>query len=144
MTTALPIDDVAGDVWLSSLSGYQKTLVAELLASGLSEESVAELWLSRASAEHTAAFGGASVGANFLSSIKTELRKVICGDPEYEDIRKEALSIWSGQKYAVVAIIAGAVALHLGLAVVAVTPVVALLLSAVRKIGLNAWCNPSS
>jgi hypothetical protein len=144
MTTLLAIDDVEASVWLSAVEPYQSALIGELLSSGLSEEEAAEVLLSRASAGHTAAFGGGTAGSNLYSSIKAEVRKLICGDPDYEEIRKQASAIWSGQKYSVVALIAGVVALKLGLAVVAVTPIVALIFAAARKLGLNAWCNATN
>lgn len=141
MTTALDFGENGGSGWVESLPKYQQTVINELLASGLDEEAVAETWLSRTGPDNNFGFGAGAASANYLASVKVEFRKLVCGDPIYETLRKEAAKIWNGSKYSVVSVIAIGVAAQIGVAVAVITPVVALLLAAVGKVGLNAWCN---
>jgi len=141
MTTTLEFSDDHRTGWVESLPAYQRTVIAELLASGLDEEGVAETWLSRTGPDNNFGFGAGPASSNYLASVKGEFRKLICGDPSYETLRQDAQKIWDGSKFSIVSAIAIGIAAHIGVAVAVITPVVALLLAAVCKVGLNAWCN---
>lgn len=134
------MDGVAPEDWLSGLPTYQINLVNELLSSGLSETEAAELWLSRVGPDNNFAFGAGNPGTNYLSAVQTEFRKLICGDDSYEAVRAEASKVWGGAKYGIVSMMALAIAAHVGIAAAVIAPVIALLMSAVGRIGINAWC----
>jgi hypothetical protein len=140
VTTTLEFPDDHGG-WVESLPSYQRVLIHELLSSGLDEEAVAEAWLSRTGPDNNFGFGTSPAASNYLASVKAEFRKFICGDPTYEALRQDAQKVWNGTKYPIVSVIAIGIASQIGVAVAVITPVVALLLAAVGKIGLNAWCN---
>jgi hypothetical protein len=139
--TAVNILSDGPEDWWSDLPGYQTTIIRELLASGMSETEAAELWLSRVGPDNNFAFGAGSPGANFLASVQTEFRKFLCGDAQYEQLRQQANETWNGMKIPVVAAIAAGIGATVGVAAAVIMPVVALLLTAAAKIGLNAWCN---
>lgn len=140
MTTVLDFSENGGG-WIESLPAYQRAVIDELLASGLTEEGAAETWLSRTGPDNNFGFGAGATSANYLASVKSEFRKLVCGDQTYEALRKEAEKIWNGTKYSIVSAIAIGIAAQIGVAVAVIIPVVALLLAAVGKVGLNAWCN---
>ncbi len=126
--------------WLDALATNEKSLILELTKVGLNENQIAEFWLGRSGSSATAGFGGGNYGSNYLRSIKAEFRKLICGDPSYSKIRSDIAAQWANGKTYVITLIAVAVSSALGVAVGVVTPIVALLLSMVCRIGTNAWC----
>lgn len=127
--------------WWSELPPYQTASIEAMIAAGMTEHQVAELWLSRVGPDNNFAFGAGSPGANFLASVQTEFRKFLCGDPEYDALRTQANETWNGLRIPVVATIAAGIGATVGVAAAVVMPVVALLLTAAARIGLNAWCN---
>lgn len=139
--TEIDFLDSADANWWYDLPVYQRVSIKNLLDSGLSEEDAAAMWLSRTGPDNNFAFGAGSPGANFLSSVQTEFRKFLCGDSAYDDLRRDAKSAWNGTKLPVVAAIAAGIGATIGVAAAVIMPVVALLLSAAARIGLQAWCN---
>lgn len=103
-------------------------------------EGVAEILLSKSGPENNAVLGSHQVGPNLYQNVLRELTKLICGDNEYNAIRADAAKIWNGQKSTIVAMFAAAIGAKVGLTAVALASPVALILSAVTKIGVNAWC----
>lgn len=140
MTTVLPLETATADEWLSTIPAYQRDSFEQLMGGGMSEEETIAFWLSRNGPDQTVGFGAGSNAGNYLSSVKTEFRKLMCGDEAYEPTRKEATKVWEGGRLSVVSVIASAIAIHVGIAVAVLVPVIALLLSAVGKVGLEAWC----
>lgn len=132
------------DEWLCVLKPYQLELVENFRSVGSNDEEIAERWLSDMGADHTFGFGVTSYGKEYFSKVKFELHKMICGDPAYESFREELLSVWAQHKAAVVLFFASTISAVLGIAVGVLVPVVALLLSALTKVGVNAWCEASS
>jgi hypothetical protein len=76
-----------------------------------------------------------------LSGVKAELAKLVCGDPQYNDVRAQIADLWNNHKAAVVSAITVAIAGIVGVAAAALMPVIALLLALVSKVGSAAWCS---
>ena len=68
-----------------------------------------------------------------------ELHAFLCGDPRYEEQRKE-LQAEGGTKAYLVGVIATAIAPLFGSIAIGVAPAIALMLIAIARVGLNAWC----
>jgi hypothetical protein len=143
----LDFGNLGQEGWLDVLPGFQRTAIAELLAAGKTEEEVAELWLSRTGPEVTAGFGTAGNISSYFKNFRTEMDAFICGDTRYATERAQAALIWQqGGRNGLVPLVAGVIATKVGLAAVALIPVVALIFALVAKIGVGAYCkshNPS-
>lgn len=127
--------------WLEGLPGSQRLMIQQLLDAEKTEEQIAQAWLSRAGSVSTAGFGAGGPLQSFYDNVKREFVAFVCGDPRYAALRAQALKIWSNQgKLGLVSMVAGVVATTVGLAVVAVVPVIALLFSLLAKVGINAFC----
>lgn len=135
------ISEVTPEEWLESVPKFSRSHIDALLTSGMTEEEIVGYWLSRKAPTPTAGFGGTQNSANYLASVKAEFRKLVCGDSSYESTREEAASVWKGSgKTMIVSTISSAIAIKLGIAVALLTPVVALMLGAIARVGVNAWC----
>jgi hypothetical protein len=125
--------------WLDAIPPYLAPTISELLTSN-PPEGVAEILLSKGGAENNSILGSHPVGSGLYQNVLRELTNLICGDNEYSAIRNEAAKVWNDRKSTIVAVFAGAIGAKIGLAAAAIAPSVALLLSMVTKIGVNAWC----
>ena len=133
--------DVSGVNWIEEISESQKTTIKRLLDSGNSEEEIAEIWLTSVGSSSTLGFGTISSAQVFYKNVKKEFIYFICGHEKYKEEREQAAKIWKEQgKLGFVSIVAAVVASTLGLAVAAIVPVIALLLSVVSKVGVGAFC----
>lgn len=142
--TAIEIGGTRED-WIGALSKHEAETIKAMVASGLSLESVALNWLTKAGPDNTFPFGGENVEKGFFQRIQNELRKLICGDPSYDKLRKQIAGQLKQHKGKVVGMIAAAVGAIVGLSAVAIVPVVAIILSLVAEVGVNAWCaNPAT
>ena len=128
------------DLWWQELPAFQRTSINEMISSGLSYEEVAETWLSTTGAITNAPFGGVTAGPGLFENIRNEINKLVCGHESYDDLRKQSAETWEKYKPGVLMGVAGAIGAALGVAAVVIVPVVALLLAAVVKVGVNAWC----
>jgi hypothetical protein len=127
--------------WIGALQNSDKKLVTSLLETGMTEEQVAELWLSRTGSDQTLGFGTQNTATNYLKSVRKEFRKLLCGDPSYDELRAKIDELWQQGKTFVVGTIAVAIASVLNVAAGVLTPVVALLLSVAARVSVAAWCN---
>jgi hypothetical protein len=139
MKTTLDFNGIDPRSWLEAIPSYQSSTVIELLKSKSYEEA-ADVWLSSNGPESNAVLGTIPVGGSFFQNVRTELSKLICGDPDYERVRADAAKIWNGGKTSIVSIFSAFVATKIGVAAVVVAPAVALLLAAASKVGTTAWC----
>lgn len=137
--TTLPLDGTEPNDWIEALSGSQRDTIKSLLGS-MSEHEAAILWLSLPGASDTAGFGGQGGLQRYFESVETQLRLLLCGADEYESVRAQAVSVWASGKTVVISTISSAIAIKVGIAAAVLVPVVALILAAVGKVGLNAWC----
>ena len=133
--------DISGVDWIEEISGSQKATIRRLIGFGNTEEEVAEIWLTSIGSSSTAGFGAISSAQVFYENVKKEFVYFICGHEKYNEERERAAKIWKEQgKVGLVSMIAALVASTLGLAVAAIVPVVALLLSVASKVGVGAFC----
>lgn len=126
--------------WLDAMPKYAATVVEQLLASGVSYEQAAELWLTRVGADSNAPFGARQTGPSFYESVKAELAALLCGGAAYEELRARVKQEWDKQKSRVAYVIAGGIAVKVGVAAAVVLPVIALMLAAITQVGVAAWC----
>jgi len=127
--------------WFDGLPSSQSEAILRLIGAGKSEEEVGELWLSQTGSPNTAGFGVGVPIQSFYANVKREFVAFVCGDEKYKKEREQAAMIWNREgKVGLVSITAAVIASTVGLAAVAVVPVVALLFSSAAKIGLNAFC----
>jgi hypothetical protein len=128
------------DDWLSALPVYQQRGI-EALLSGRAPEQAAMMWLTQAGPADTAPFGGLRTGASLLyKNVLVEIRKLLCGDNEYLEERKDVQAAIGTSKVALIATLAAAIGPHLGAAAVFIAPVVAIVLSVVAKAGAVTVC----
>lgn len=128
--------------WINALSGSDRMRVRQLLENGLTEEQAAEVWLGRTGSEMTFGYGASNRGANYLDSLKRELRHLVCGGSEaYNDLRTQFAAYTQRGATVIVGVISAAIAATINIAAGVIAPVVALLLSAICRVGLNAYCN---
>jgi hypothetical protein len=128
------------DFWLADLPNYQRQNVVEMLASGMAHEQVAAAWLNGGVAENTAPFG-ASTGANlYFEKVVDELHEFLCVGRSYEQERSQIAGGFKTGQTGLVATITAFIAPHLDSAPSFLAPAIAVLLCAISKIGLGAWC----
>lgn len=128
------------DEWVEGLPSYQREHI-KLMMTSASPTDVAIEWLSNSGSAETAPFGGVRVGATlFYDKLLVEIQKVICGNEEYENERKEIVSAGNAGKMFIVAAISTAVAPHVGAVAVVIGPAVALILAVVGKAATGAAC----
>lgn len=126
--------------WLNTLPAYQLQRVEALLHRGLSEEKIAELWVT-ANIENTAFFGTEGRKSIFLASIKKELWSYICDADAYVEEKKKWLSCGEIVKTSFISCVTFAIAPKLGASAVFIAPVIALLFCTISRVSLAAWCN---
>jgi len=127
--------------WIRELPEYQRDSIETLISNGESFEEIAQIWIN-ASAENTYRFSSSPVGENaaFLENIKREVRCFLCGDEKYEKERDGLFGEKGLVKVYVVSAMAVAIAPHLSVAAVAISPLIALVIASFGKITVNAWC----
>ncbi|MEV7387528.1 hypothetical protein [Streptomyces sp. NPDC091215] len=140
MTDLVSLFSGGQDFWLADLPAYQRQNVLQMLASGMTYEQVATAWLNGGVAEYTAPFGvGAGVNLYFEKVID-ELHELLCVGRSYEQERNQIASGFKTGQTGLVATITAIIAPHLDSAPSFLAPAIAVLLCAISKIGLGAWC----
>ncbi|MFJ8521408.1 hypothetical protein [Bacillus cereus] len=127
--------------WLNSLPDYQKEIVSELLTSN-SHEDAAKAWLE-ASIGNTSPFSAEQNSDNkYFTQLKKEVYKLVCGDPKYAAEREEFTQLIQSpdKKTVLVSWISTLIASQVGLAASFVAPVIVIILMALAKTSINAWC----
>lgn len=144
-----PIDNYFSEdpiLWVDSLPDFQSAPIKSLLAKGLGFEDVAQSYIS-ATASNTYRFSATSPVGNkdsFLQNIKKEFRGFLCGDKKYNKEREGLFGEKAPARTFVISTIAVSIAPHLGVAAPVVAPIVALLLAAIGKIAITAWCSTTA
>ena len=129
--------------WVDELPKFQSDPIKTLLDQCLTYEDVAQSYIS-ATASNTYRFSAtAPIGAKdtFLQNIKREFRAFLCGDKKYNKEREGLFGEKAPARTLVISSMAVSIAPHLGVAAPAIAPIIALLLAAIGKIAVNAWCN---
>ncbi|MFD2599360.1 hypothetical protein ACFSQ3_10375 [Sphingobacterium corticis] len=135
------IQDISLEDWLSELKAYQKKSIEQLVDEFGEEEAMGK-WLSANGPKDNVPFGGIQTNDSkpFLDKFKTEFKKFVCNHPDYEEER-EKLNIESPISKAIwISIISAALGATLGFAATLLAPVVAIMLSIIGKMGINAFC----
>lgn len=135
------IQDIRLEDWLTELKVYQKNSI-ETLVGKYGEEVAVEKWLSANGPKDNVPFGGiqATDTKPFLDKFKEEFKKFICNHPDYEEERKKLNEKSPLVKAIWISVISAALGATLGFAATLLAPAVAVMLSIVGKVGLNAYC----
>ncbi|WP_243557953.1 hypothetical protein [Priestia megaterium] len=129
--------------WLDALPNYQKDVVSELLAFNSNDYDKAALSWLEASVDNTSPFSGEpKKDKKYFESLKNEVYKLLCGNPDYSADRDELTQLVKseGSKSSVIAFISGIIGAKLGLAAAFVSPAIVILFMMITKTSLNAWC----
>jgi hypothetical protein len=127
--------------WLDQLKPYQKNSML-ILINSYGEEEAIEKWLSANGSKDNIPFGGVQTTDTkpFLDRFKSEFKKFVCNHPDYEEERKK-LNIESPVVKTIwISIISASLGATLGFAATLLAPAVAVMLSIVGKMGINAYC----
>lgn len=138
----IPNEDA--EAWLSTLKKYQSAPVRDFLEHGGEEEAL-ELWLTSSGPNSMAPFGGdmsKSPGKKaFVEQFKLEFKTFLCGGDKYAEEREGLGALTGDIKTYLVGAISGAIAASLGATAAFIAPAVVIMLIAVSKMGVNAWCS---
>jgi hypothetical protein len=135
------IQGIKIDEWLSGLKKYQKDSVVILIQQFGEEEAISK-WLSAQGPKDNVPFGGIQNQDTkpFLERFKTEFKKFVCNHPDYQEDRKK-LSLEAPIVTAIyISVISAAIGAVLGFAATLLAPAVAIMLSVIGKMGINAYC----
>ena len=128
------------ELWITALEEYQQKVVLELIKLNDNKSIVAaERWVCYGTS-NTFPFGVKKVSAKFFENLKNELLKFICGDPEYDEERKELSKHNENMRAYVIGVVSAAIALKLGTSAVFLAPAVVILLFSFGKCTLKAVC----
>ncbi|VDR26499.1 Uncharacterised protein [Raoultella terrigena] len=130
--------------WLSTLKPYQSSSI-EILLEKDNEEAVVDIWLSSEGATLRSPFGGSRRDdpyvKRFIEKFKKEFRDFICGGEKYEGERESISGFQGDAKTYIVSIMSSSLAVVLGSSAAYLAPVIVVMLIAVSKMGVNAWCS---
>jgi hypothetical protein len=135
----IQIPDEPIDQWLHELKPYQKTTLSVFLKNASLEEA-AEKWLASTGSPNIVAFGGERDSKPFWERFKTELRKFICDDNSYVEEKKALAAEGSINKAILISAVSAAIGATIGYSATLLAPAVAILLCAIGKMGLHAYC----
>ncbi len=127
------------DELIQCLKPYQSSAMLDLIARHGNEEA-ARIWLGSNGPTDTQRFGGSGQSAPFWDKFQGEFRLFVCGGEKYEKERAQLVSKGKVAAGFTVGIISSAISIHLGIAATLLSPVVAVMLYIVGKLGINAWC----
>lgn len=138
----IQIPDCTLDDWLAELKPYQCATLAQFLKT-CTPEQTAEKWLSTAGSENIAHFGGIRDSKPFWRRFCEEFKRFICDESAYVN-EKQALSTEGPvAKAFLISTISAAIGACLGYSATLLAPAVTLLLYAVGRVGLTAYCRVS-
>ena len=127
------------DDWLSAIPRYVQVTVAALRDDCEQPEDIARIWLTSRGPRNVAGLGSRNQ-ASFYESFSDEMEKLICGDEKYESDRRKIAKEFTGAHTYVVAAIAAAISPVIGAAAPLLAPAVAMILVAIARVGVQAWC----
>lgn len=139
MTTELEQILAGTKAYLDDLPAYQSALVHSLLQSGLSEEEAAAIWLDGATKD-LATFGSHGTSSLFYRKFIEELHAFLCSEERYGADREELFRQFKTGQASAIGLMSAALSPHLGAAGALLAPAIALVLTLIGKLGLNAWC----
>lgn len=140
----ITIPNENAEAWLSTLKKYQSSSVRRFLDIG-SEEKALELWLTASGPSSVSQFGGDNSKVPgrkaFVEQFKIEFKAFLCGSDKYAAEREELGALTGDVKTYLVGVISSAIAVSLGSTSAFIAPAVVIMLIAVSKMGVNAWCS---
>lgn len=128
--------------WLSIEKPYMRRIVERLLECH-SEEETAKILLSIKGVENTKSFGGYTTQRAddvYWTRFKKEFDMFICGHPKYQQQRDDILKNSNIITISTTSLIASALAPFVGIAASFLTVPIVLLLKALSKLSINAYC----
>lgn len=140
MSSDVLLFNFSQDEILNSLKVYQRDISIKLIEDhGL--DKAAEIWIDNNNLNDLKKFGGIQEDKKKLYDfILDEFNLFICGDKKYKSDRQKLASASSPTALLFVSSISSIISAYLGLAAALITPVIAILLCSISKIGVNAWC----
>jgi len=126
------------DSWLEVLPGDQRAAVEALLTRNAEPLDAAAKWLVTVPSDKR--LFGALGRKPLVDRIVNEVRGFLCGDPEYEEERKQVAEKVAPTQLWVVSALTAAIAPKLGVAAELIVPVVVLVFISFGKCTLNAVC----
>jgi hypothetical protein len=137
---AIPVPNLEVVEWLDVLKPYQRTTLTLFLQES-SLEDAAERWLGSTGSPNIVPFGGTRDTKPFLERFKEEFRKFVCDDNAYVE-EKKALGAQGAVGTAIlVSGVSAGIGASIGYSATLLAPAVTLMLCAVGKMGVNAYCN---
>lgn len=141
MTALLEINDFTLEDCLSVLKPYEKKQVETLLkAENQNIENVVKILVTSIGSKDIITFGGDKDSVSFIESFKNEFNLFLCNKELYIEERKNISNNSNFTLNVLIYSISGAIGGQLGITAGLLVAPVAILLSGVAKIGLNAYC----
>lgn len=124
------------------LDQYQVEIIETLLAKNSNNYlETADLWLAGTIPNNTAQFGGElNKSKVYREKLLEEFEKFVCGHDFYEEDRKKIQKATGSSVSYTTHVIISAVALKIGVVGPFIAPAIILIIVALGKIPLNAWC----
>lgn len=135
------IDDIFteySDAWLQCLPIYQQKTISKLYEQLGDYEQVAQAWLT-ASIPMNAPFGAEKGHSIFYEKVLDEIEAFLSEDERYKENRLAILKESGATQSFIVGAISVALAPILGTSSVFLSPIIAIVLVTIAKIGINAW-----
>ena len=138
MTTIEEIFTEYPDSWLLCLPGYQQKTINELYCQLGDYEQVAQAWLT-ASMSTNVPFGAQKGHSIFYEKVLDEIEAFFSGDERYSENRLAILKESGAAQNYIVGAISVALAPILGTSSAFLSPIIAIFLVTIAKMGINAW-----
>lgn len=134
------IENIKSEEWLNELKPYQKNSIS-ILINQYGHEKAAEIWITSNGSSNNVPFGGKFQDSKpFFDRFKIEFQKFICGHSDYDNYRIELGAETPVVKTLYISMISSAIGATIGFSATLLAPAVAILLSTVGQMGLNAYC----
>ena len=126
--------------WVRLLSPIEQATIVALMAGGRGWDEVGAAWEEAVAAASVAPYGGEGDRRRYYKKIRAELRKLLCGHEDYNNLRQELEKDVSLAGQGVLYLITATLSVQVGIAEALATPLVAIGLRSAAAIGLRAWC----
>lgn len=138
MNSIEEIFTVEPETWLQSLPQYQLSIINKLHDQLGDYEKTAKAWLT-ASMPMNAPFGAEKGQSVFYEKVLDEVEAFLTGDERYKDNRLAILKESGAVQSYIVGVISVALSPVLGTSSAFLSPVIAIILLTIAKMGVNAW-----
>jgi hypothetical protein len=128
--------------WVDALPSYQKDTINDLLTTKSLEET-ASIWLE-STVNNNSPFGAEKKESEkkYFAILKSEVNKLVCGDPEYQNERNELNGLINQKenKAAIISLVSAFIGAKVGLAATFIAPAIVIIFTMIGKVSLTAWC----